>query len=46
MFLVVPVLGVVLTSWRTILRVIGSDESAIDSPDVVEPEEVAVPEPG
>ena len=45
MFLVVPVLGVVLTTWRTILRVIGSDEPAEDSPDVAQPEEVAALEP-
>lgn len=46
MFLVVPVLGVVLATWRTILRVLGSDEPASDSRDVAEPEEVAAPEPG
>ena len=45
MFLVVPVLGVVLSTWRTILRVLGSDEPASDSRDVAEPEEVAAPEP-
>ena len=46
MFLVVPVLGVVLSTWRTILRVIGSDEPADTSPEVAEPDEVAAPEPG
>ena len=35
MFLVVPVLGVVLTTWRTILRVMGSDND--DFPGPVEP---------
>ncbi len=46
MFLVVPVLGVVLSTWRTILRVIGSDEPAEDSPGVAQLDEVAAPEPG
>ena len=46
MFLVVPVLGVVLSTWRTILRVIGSDEPADTSPEVAEPDEVAAPQPG
>ncbi len=45
MFLVVPVLGVVLSTWRTILRVIGSDEPAQDSPGVAQLDEVAAPEP-
>jgi predicted PurR-regulated permease PerM len=33
MFLVVPVLGVWLASWRTILKVMGSDDSEAPSPD-------------
>jgi len=45
MFLVVPVLGVVLSTWRTILRVIGSDEPAGDSPDVAQLDEVTAPDP-
>lgn len=54
MFLVVPVLGVVLTTWRTILRVMGSDEddfpgppeTSLDDPaDLVIPGEAAAPEP-
>jgi len=54
MFLVVPVLGVVLTTWRTILRVIGSDDDGFPGPPVASPEdpgdpaipaEVAAPEP-
>ena len=47
MFLVVPVLGVVLTTWRTILRVIGSDDDGFPGPaDMAKPDEVAAPEPG
>jgi putative heme transporter len=54
MFLVVPVLGVVLTTWRTILRVMGSDEddfpgppeTSLDDPgDAVISAEAAAPEP-
>jgi hypothetical protein len=32
MFLVVPALGVVSTTWRSILRVLGADESQIPGP--------------
>ena len=54
MFLVVPVLGVVLTTWRTVLRVIGSDDDGFPGPaeaspdepgDPATPAEVAAPEP-
>ena len=54
MFLVVPVLGVVLTTWRTILRVIGSDDDDFPGPPETSPEdpgdpaipaEAAAPEP-
>ncbi len=53
MFLVVPVLGVVLTTWRTVLRVIGSDDDDFPGPpetnpddplDPAIPAEVAAPE--
>lgn len=50
MFIVVPAIGVVATSWRTVLSVISSDdtpnpEETVADDEVVEPAEVVAPEP-
>ena len=39
MFLVVPVLGVVITTWRTVLKVMGSDEDELPGTPATSPSE-------
>ncbi len=43
MFLVVPVLGVVLTTWRTVLRVIGSGDDDFPGPPESNPDDPGDP---